>query len=97
MLHIPFWKIDVNKETDRNLLEEEMKIACDYASKCVGLFISIGETLQSEEFSKKFDYFLKFVRKELAVLPNRVHRSHALLLAVTSEVNIIIILSLYYY
>lgn len=87
LLYIPFWPINVDNTIDRNLLEEELRIACDNASKCVGLFISMGIALKSVEFNRRFhQFFLPLVRGELPVLQNRVHRSYALLLAITEKV-----------
>ena len=78
----------LNKELDRKFLEEELKVACDAASSSIGLFISMGAILQSEDFNKNFhDHFLPMAREELAELPNRTHRSYALLLCVTNGVN----------
>lgn len=43
--------------------------------------------MQSAAFQKQFhDRFIPFVREHFDDMPNRTHRSYALLLAVTNEV-----------
>lgn len=91
LVHIPFSKIRINKEEHRVNLEDDHKIACDLASSSIGLFIAIGSVLESPEFNESFHArFLPIVREVRTDLPNRTHRSYALVLAVTNEVSFIL-------
>ena len=91
LVHIPFSKIRINREEHRVNLEDDHKIACDLASSSIGLFIAIGSVLESHEFNESFHArFLPIVREVMTDLPNRTHRSYALVLAVTNEVSFIL-------
>uniref|UniRef100_A0A1X7TLC2 DUF927 domain-containing protein n=1 Tax=Amphimedon queenslandica TaxID=400682 RepID=A0A1X7TLC2_AMPQE len=86
LVHIPFSKIYIDREEHRSHLEDDHKIACDRASSSIGLFIAIGSVLESQEFNDDFhSRFLPMVREIMTDLPNRAHRSYALVLAVTNE------------
>ena len=88
MIHIPFGDVNVNMSQDRSQLEEELRQACEDASCSVGIMISMGGVLKSDDFNKRFhDYFIPLVRQHLTGMPYRVHKSYALLMGIAEEVS----------
>lgn len=64
-----------------------MREASEKASGSVGLLISMGQVIASDEFGQMFrDHYIPFVIKELGSLSYRVQRSYALVLSITDEV-----------
>ena len=54
LVYIPFWKICTKDTTSRSKLEEDLREASERASSSVGLLISMGQRIASDEFGQMF-------------------------------------------
>ena len=86
LIHVPFFKGPI--AVDQREKEESLKQACLHASSSIGLLISIGEKIRSEQFQKCINEdLLPLVHDALPDADFRIQKSYALLLGIGKEVS----------
>ena len=86
LIHVPFFKGQV--ALNQREKEEALKQACRHASSSIGVLISIGEKIKTEQFQDYInESLLSLVREALPDADFQIQKSYALLLGIGEEVS----------
>lgn len=87
LIHVPFFKVEMETNYNHQKMEEKLKKAMEVASSSVGIIIKYGETFKSPEFQQKIQQYISVVEEALPSSHYRVIKSYSLMLATTEQVG----------